>query len=101
MNGRFVLDVGTGSGVLAMAARALGARQALGVDYDPDAIQSACENLPLNPELTRTGAVVFEVLDLDRAPLPSADVVTANLTGTLLCRAASALAGLGSTGWAR
>lgn len=83
-----VLDVGTGSGILALAARALGARSALGIDYDPDAIQSASENLPLNPGLDR---VLFEVRDLGRDPLPAAPVVTANLTGALLCRAAGIL----------
>ncbi len=85
---RDVLDVGTGSGILALAARALGARRACGVDYDPDAIQSACENLPLNPALD---GVTFEVRDLARDPLPAAPVVTANLTGALLCRAAETL----------
>lgn len=88
LRARSALDVGTGSGVLALAARALGASQALGIDYDPDAIHSARENLPLNPRLD---AVRFERCDLTRDPLPAADVVTANLTGALLCRAAPLL----------
>lgn len=88
LGGTDVLDVGTGSGILALAARALGARRALGVDYDPDAIQSARENLPLNPHLD---GVTFELRDLDRDPLPATAVVTANLTGALLCRAAGTL----------
>lgn len=86
--GRRVLDVGTGSGVLALAAVALGASGATGVDHDPDAIASARENQPLNPGLR---GVDFAVHDLTGDPLPQADVVTANLTGALLCRRAQTL----------
>ena len=83
-----VLDVGTGSGVLAIAARRLGAAAAMGVDADPDAIQSARENLPLNPEADQ---ITFELRELGRDHLPTADLVVANLTGGLLCRTARAL----------
>jgi ribosomal protein L11 methyltransferase len=88
LTGASVLDVGTGSGVLAIAARRLGAASALGVDTDPDAIQSALENLPLNPEVDQ---VAFERRELGRDDLPTADLVMANLTGALLCRTAPTL----------
>jgi ribosomal protein L11 methyltransferase len=88
LHDRFVLDVGTGSGVLALAARRLGAREALGIDVDADAVASACENLAHNPGID---AVRFEVRDLRDDGLPVADVITANLTGALLSRTARQL----------
>jgi len=88
LSNAFLLDVGTGSGVLAIAAARLGAARALGIDSDPDALQSARENLALNPD---AGHVDFALADLTSAALPQADVVTANLTGTLLLRAAAIL----------
>jgi ribosomal protein L11 methyltransferase len=84
----FVLDVGTGSGVLAIAAERLGAARALGIDHDADAVQSAQENLGFNPV---AGHVTFAVDDLQTAMLPLADVVTANLTGALLVVSANSL----------
>jgi ribosomal protein L11 methyltransferase len=91
LHGCEMLDVGTGSGILAIAAARLGALRATGVDYDSDAIQSARDNLALNVEAHH---VTFEVADLGAAALAPADVVTANLTGTLLARAAGRLAAL-------
>ena len=88
IEGRTVLDVGTGSGVLAIAAVRLGARQAIGIDHDPDAIQSARDNLDLNPEVRD---VRFETMNLANGTLTPADVVTANLTGALLVKSAPAL----------
>jgi ribosomal protein L11 methyltransferase len=85
-----VLDVGTGSGVLAIAARMLGAREAIGIDDDRDAIHSAMENLTRNPGIDH---VTFEARDLRTAPLSPADVITANLTGALLVRSANLLVG--------
>lgn len=88
LDGLTVLDVGTGSGVLAIAARVLGARTALGIDSDADAIQAASENLEWNRGVTN---IRFEVADLRGTHLPGSDVVTANLTGALLVRSAALL----------
>jgi ribosomal protein L11 methyltransferase len=92
--GTVVLDVGTGSGILAIAARKLGAAAATGIDNDPDAVDCARANLQLNATVDN---VSFELVDFTdyaaRSPaVGRPDVVTANLTGTLLCRIAPALA---------
>jgi len=87
LRGKSVLDVGTGSGVLAIAAAALGAASALGIDDDADAIQAANENLECNAVTN----VTFAVRDLMKEDLPAVDVVLANLTGALVVRAASRL----------
>lgn len=88
LSGKTVLDVGTGSGVLALAADRLGAASALGIDNDADAIQSAGENLALNPEAAH---VRFALGDLSAEALPEADIVVANLTGALLVKSARRL----------
>lgn len=52
--GERILDVGTGSGILAMVALRLGARSALAIDNDPEAIECALEYAAVNgfgPEL--------------------------------------------------
>src|SRR5262249_7595748 len=43
-----LLDVGTGSGVLALAALLMGVPRALGLDLDPEALRAAAENARLN-----------------------------------------------------
>ena len=70
-----VLDVGTGSGVLALAAVALGARLAIGFDSDPQAVFVARENAALHPFGDRVALVACEIAALDG----SFPVVVANL----------------------
>jgi ribosomal protein L11 methyltransferase len=88
LSNRSVLDVGTGSGVLAIAAARLGASSALGIDVDADAVQAARESLALNLEAC---GVSFEVADVRSASLSPADIVMANLTGALVVRVAADL----------
>ena len=43
-----LLDLGTGSGILAIGAALLGFRKVVGIDNDPEAIETAKENIMLN-----------------------------------------------------
>ena len=90
-----VIDVGTGSGVLAIAAAKLGAAFVSAIDVDPDAIENARENISRNGV---DAIVEAHVRDLTEAALSPADVVIANLTGTLLARHAEALSRAGPQG---
>jgi ribosomal protein L11 methyltransferase len=70
-----VLDVGTGSGILAIAARKLGARQVLAIDIDPVAIACARKNGAAN-NINR--GIDFRVGSLDRLRRIF-DIIIANL----------------------
>lgn len=83
-----VLDVGTGSGVLAITAAKLGAPFVTAIDNDPDAIENARENIAINQV---ENLVQAHVVDFTGTPVDPADLVTANLTGTLLARHAADL----------
>lgn len=95
--GMRVLDVGTGSGVLALAAWKLGARDVVATDYDPDALSSARENLERNGATDAIQLVLGDLacLPSERAPAlePRFDLLLANLTGGVLIRHAVTLAG--------
>lgn len=45
---KIIIDIGIGSGVLALAALVCGAKKAIGIDIDPAALQHAKENAKLN-----------------------------------------------------
>ena len=77
-----VLDLGCGSGVLAIAAAKLGFAPVAGVDHDPLAIDATQENARANGV-----EVAARRYDLLRdGPAPSAPTVLANLLGPLLRR---------------
>jgi ribosomal protein L11 methyltransferase len=91
--GRSVLDVGTGSGVLALAACALGGGPIVAIDVDPDALASA----RVNGELNQLDPVTFLEADLASAAASlgrTFDLVLANLTGAMIIRHAGELARL-------
>lgn len=86
-----VLDLGTGSGVLSMAAALMGARTVVGIDVDQDAINSAETSAQLN---TLPDTITFQVLDFRNEPPQPADLVLANLTGGMLTSSAASIKAL-------
>lgn len=86
LSGRDVLDVGTGSAILALAARAAGARRVVAVDSDPVAVRVARENVG------RAGGGI-EVLRGSAADVAGRfDVVLANIVARVIAEMAPALA---------
>jgi ribosomal protein L11 methyltransferase len=88
LRGARVIDIGTGSGVLALAAWKLGAKDVVAIDNDPDALDNARGNIARNG-----GAGVIDIIcdDLNTLKLQPADTVLANLTAGVLVRYAAAL----------
>jgi len=80
-----IADLGTGSGILALAAKRFGASRALAIDLDPTAISTAKENARLN----KVEKVDFEIGDLlqPKNRHENFDVITANLFSELLVKA--------------
>ncbi len=89
-----VLDVGTGSGILAIGARLLGAREVLGVDIDPRAAETAAANAAANgvPFPTRAGSL--DVVETE----PPFDIVLANLLAPIVIELAPGMAARTRTG---
>ena len=76
-----VVDLGTGSGILALAAKRLGAKSVIGIDNDPAAISTAKQNARLN----KISGVKFRLGDVRRwKSRRKVDIVTANLFSELL-----------------
>jgi ribosomal protein L11 methyltransferase len=90
LTGARVLDVGTGSGVLAIAAHRLGASRVFAIDNDSDALESARENLELNAVVDTVALRHLDIEEADALEAPF-DVITANLTGALIGRIIASL----------
>lgn len=97
LSGVKILDVGTGTGVLAIAGVLLGAGEALGIDIDPEAVRVANENIVKNG---LQGQITAQYGDLTEGVDYSADILTANLMADLVMRLSPAAARhLDSGGW--
>ncbi|MBO4445655.1 MAG: 50S ribosomal protein L11 methyltransferase [Clostridia bacterium] len=80
--GETLLDLGCGSGILALAALKLGAKSAVGVDIDPLAAKTAVENGKVNA-FTPPAFSVF-CGDMTEQIRDKFDVVTANIVADVL-----------------
>lgn len=78
-----VLDVGCGSGILAIAAALLGAGNCLGIDIDPVAVEISNENIALNGVDNIAKA---QYGDLTESVDYTADIVVANLMADLVIK---------------
>lgn len=79
-----ILDLGTGSGVIAIAARMLGAHHGLGMDFDPQAVKVARRNVRQN------GVSLVKMSEVDVlkwTPEKKWPVVVANMFSTILQQA--------------
>lgn len=89
LRGKTVVDYGCGSGILAIAALKLGARSALAVDHDPQALEASRDNATKNGVAERLHTCLP-----DDAPVAQADILVANILAGPLMALAHTLADL-------
>ena len=89
--GERVLDIGTGSGILAIAALKLGAAVAEGVDIDPVAVRTAGENAALNGVADKLTVLVGDLSDKASGKY---DIITANIVANAIMALAPAVPSL-------
>ena len=84
--GDTVIDVGTGTGILALAAAYMGAKDVLAIDIDPVAVRVAEDNICLNGMEKVVRAKTGDLLEhVDEV----ADVVIANIIADVICMMAA------------
>ena len=84
-----ILDVGTGSGILSIAALKMGAKHAVGTDLDPCAISAVGENLEANSiPLENMDVILGNIIDdqtvQDQVGYEKYDIVAANILAEVL-----------------
>ena len=98
LQGKNCLDLGSGSGILSIAALRLGAKSAIGVDIDPKAEDIARENAAYNnfrsPEFTAlTGNVTADKKLMNRLSAEQYDLVLVNIVADVIIGLAPVLPG--------
>lgn len=80
-----VMDAGCGSGILAISAAQLGAKNVYGFDRDPEAVEVSAENRGKNNLPESAVAFVHEGLESGLRSAGARDVVLANIISDVLC----------------
>ncbi len=80
-NSDIVLDIGTGTGILAIAAAKLGAQNVIGIDVDENCVRTAKENVKHNQENAKVKIIKGNLLD---SISEEADVVIANIIADII-----------------
>jgi ribosomal protein L11 methyltransferase len=81
---RSFLDIGTGSGILAIAAVKLGCKPVRAFDFDPEAVRAARANVRVNRVAGRLKITCDDVTKLPLRPARQYDLICANLISNLL-----------------
>ena len=82
-NDTTVLDIGTGSGILAIAADLLGAKSGIGVDIDAQSVKTAIANAQINGVSEKTEFLVGDLADKISGKY---DIVCANIVADVVMR---------------
>lgn len=78
-----VLDIGCGSGILAIASVLLGAKNALGVDIDAQSVKTAKENAEINNITDKTDFIVGDLADKVSGKY---DIICANIVADIIIK---------------
>ncbi len=82
-NGTKMLDIGTGSGILAIASSLLGAETAIGVDIDAQSVKTAKENAEINKVENKCEFIVGDLADKISGKY---DVICANIVADVIIK---------------
>lgn len=85
VKGARVIDMGTGTGILAILAAMLGAEKAVGIEIDPFAAENACDNVGLNlPNDERVTIITGDASALENGLEGFADIFLANINRNII-----------------
>jgi ribosomal protein L11 methyltransferase len=90
VSGKFLIDAGCGSGILALSAKLLGFGKVYGFDFDPEAVRASLENAGFN-NVPLDNTVFEEAGITEGLAGKSCDIMLANIQADVLMKYASDL----------